>query len=165
MFKGPAASSAECTVREPAPAISAEPRPHRLPAHRSSSHQGCAQEEPPTGRQAAFLAFQERRRRRTAAAALIQVHFRGMLARRELRVRQAAAQLQRTRVRLVLLCWRQRAAARGRLRQRASQPPAAAALDGAAVLAADGPGGLAAAHCRLRRLAAAWSAWLQGWAG
>ena len=90
---------------------------------------------------------------------------RGLLARREARWRKAAAELQRRRVRSLLRRWRATAAARLLLRERAAQlvtaVPAMPCFNAKQIVAEHGPGGLAAAHCRLRRAATAWSAWVR----
>lgn len=162
-----AAHVAVCEVLRPAQAGPAERPlpPCRLPPNTSSSCPPCEPGGLGSERQAAFLTFRKQRRRRTAAAVLIQTHYRGMVARREVQARRAAVRVQHSQLRRALRRWQRRASARRRLHQHASTSPAEATLDGVAVLAVDGPGGLAAAHCRLRRLATAWSAWMQSWAG
>ena len=90
---------------------------------------------------------------------------RGLLARRELRWRRGAAELQRRRVRSLLRRWRAIAVARQLLRERAAQLTTAMAavpcMNAKQIVAEHGPGGLAAAHSRLRRAATAWAAWVR----
>jgi len=94
---------------------------------------------------------------------------RGILARQELRCRQAERLLLARRLQRMLQRWREVVAAQDRLRRHADLAGQQAFMihwqRRQQLLTEHGPGGLAAAHSQIKRLGRAWTAWVQAAAG